>query len=64
MPTLGLERSGKITPFANAQKPLQLRLGECASCGNEAGLADSGREGEVSAWVGRVRSLAWLSILT
>jgi hypothetical protein len=26
-------------------------------------LADSGRAGEITAWVGRVRSLAFLSIL-
>jgi len=38
-------------------------LGESASLGEEAVLADSGRAGEVSARVGRVRSLACLSIL-
>ena len=31
--------------------------------GEEADLADSGRAGEVAAGVGRVRSLAFLSIL-
>ena len=34
-----------------------------ASLGKEAVLADSGRAGEVAAGVGRVRSLAFLSIL-
>jgi hypothetical protein len=38
-------------------------LGQGASLGEEAVLADSGRAGEVSAWVGRVRRLAFLSIL-
>jgi hypothetical protein len=38
-------------------------LGKGASLGEEAVLADSGREGEVVAGVGRVRSLAFLSIL-
>ena len=38
-----------------------LELG--ASLGEEAALADSGREGEVVARAGRVRSLAFLSIL-
>ena len=39
-------------------------LGKGASLGEEAVLADSGRAGEVAAGVGRVRSLAFLSILT
>ena len=38
-------------------------LGQGASLGEEAVLADSGRAGEVTARVGRVRSLAFLSIL-
>jgi hypothetical protein len=38
-------------------------LEQGASQGEEAVLADSGREGEISAGVGRVRSLAFLSIL-
>ena len=38
-------------------------LGQGASLGEEAISADSGREGEVAARVGRVRSLAFLSIL-
>ncbi len=38
-------------------------LGQGASFGEEAVLADSGREGEVVARVGRVRSLDILSIL-
>ena len=38
-------------------------LGQGASQGVEAVLADSGREGEISARVGRVRNLAFLSIL-
>ena len=39
------------------------RLGQGAFLGEEAVLADSGRAGEVAARVGRVRSLAFLSIL-
>jgi len=38
-------------------------LGQGASLGEEAVLADSGRAGEVVAGVGRVRRLAFLSIL-
>src|SRR5580765_8482643 len=38
-------------------------LGQGASLGKEAALADSGRAGEVAARVGRVRSLVFLSIL-
>ena len=38
-------------------------LGEGASMGEEAVLADSGREGEITAGVGRVRTVAFLSIL-
>ena len=38
-------------------------LGQGASQGEEAVLADSGREGEITARVGRVRSLVFLSIL-
>ncbi len=38
-------------------------MGQGASLGEEAVLADSGRAGEVTAGVGRVRSLAFLSIL-
>ncbi len=38
-------------------------LGQGASLGEEAVLADLGRAGEVPARVGRVRSLAFLSIL-
>jgi hypothetical protein len=38
-------------------------LGQGASQGEESILADSGREGEITAGVGRVRSLACLSIL-
>jgi hypothetical protein len=37
-------------------------LGKGASLGEEAVLADSGRAGEVAARVGRVRSMAFLSI--
>jgi hypothetical protein len=45
--------------------PRSLRpcLGQGASLGEEAVLADSGRAGEVAARVGRVRSLALLSSL-
>ena len=42
---------------------LQPCLGQGASLGEEAVLADSGRAGEVTARVGRVRSLDFLSIL-
>src|SRR6185295_20291031 len=38
-------------------------LGQGASQGEESVLADSGREGEITARAGRVRSLAFLSIL-
>ena len=38
-------------------------LGKGASQGEESVLADSGREGEITARAGRVRSLAFLSIL-
>ena len=38
-------------------------LGQGASLGEEAVLADSGRAGQVTAGVGRVRRLAFLSIL-
>ena len=38
-------------------------LGQGASLGEEAVLADSGRAGEVAAGIGRVRRLAYLSIL-
>jgi len=38
-------------------------LGEGAHLGEEAVSADSGRAGEVAAGVGRVRRLAFLSIL-
>jgi hypothetical protein len=38
-------------------------LGQGASLGEEAVLADSGRAGEVAARAGRVRSLEFLSIL-
>ena len=38
-------------------------LGQGASLGEEAVLADSGRAGEVDAGAGRVRSLEFLSIL-
>jgi hypothetical protein len=42
---------------------LQPCLGQGASLGEEAVLADSGRAGEVAARVGRVRNLDFLSIL-
>jgi type II secretory pathway pseudopilin PulG len=38
-------------------------LGQGASQGGESVLADTGREGEINAGVGRVRSLAFLSLL-
>jgi len=42
---------------------LRSSLGESASQGEESVLAGSGREGEITARVGRVRRLAFLSIL-
>jgi len=47
------------------KRGVQLRpcLGQGGSLGEEAVLADSGRVGEVAARDGRVRSLAFLSIL-
>ena len=42
---------------------LRPSLGQGASLGEEAVLPDSGRAGEVAAGVGRVRSLAFVSIL-
>jgi hypothetical protein len=44
-------------------RSLQPCLGEGASLGEEAVLADSGWAGEVAARVGRVRNLDFLSIL-
>ena len=38
-------------------------LGQGAAMGEEAVLADSGRVGEIAAGVGRVRNLAFLSML-
>ena len=38
-------------------------MGQGASLGKAAVLTDAGREGEVAARVGRVRKLAFLSIL-
>ena len=46
-----------------SNKLLRPCLGQGASQGEEAVLADSGREGEVVAGVERVRSMAFLSIL-
>lgn len=51
MPTLGLERSG-YTTFRKCAQIAASSLEVGASCGNEAGLADSGRKGEISARVG------------
>jgi len=42
---------------------LRLCLGQGAAQGKESVLADSGRECEITARVGRVRSLSFLSIL-
>ena len=46
-----------------ASSPAAALQGQGASQGEEAVLADSGREGEISARVGLVRSLAFLNIL-
>jgi len=54
----GIERYEELEGF-----PLWPCLGQGASLGEEAVLADSGWEGEITARVGRVRSLAFLSIL-
>ena len=48
---------------SSALHSLRPCLGQGASQGKEAVLADSGWEGEITAGVGRVRSLACLSIL-
>jgi hypothetical protein len=53
-------RSAVLT--SSALHSLRPCLGQGASQGDEAVLADSGREGEITARVGRVRSLAFLSI--
>jgi hypothetical protein len=45
--------------YNEGQRELRPFLGQGASPGEEAVLADSGREGEVVARVGRVRSLAF-----
>src|ERR1700704_540489 len=48
---------------SSAPHSLRPCLGQGASQGEESVLADSGRAGEITARVGRVRSLAFLSIL-
>jgi hypothetical protein len=53
----------QATLLKASNKLLRPCLGQGASQGEEAVLADSGREGEVVAGVGRVRSMAFLSIL-
>ncbi len=50
-------------PLKASEKPLRPCLRNGASLGKEAALAASGRAGEVDTRVGRVRSLAFLSIL-
>ena len=49
--------------YASDLHSLRPCLGQGASLGKEAVLADSGRAGEVAARAGRVRSLTFLSIL-
>ena len=51
------------TEYDSPLHSLRPCLGQGASMGEEAVLADSGRAGEVIARVGLVRSLAFLSIL-
>jgi hypothetical protein len=51
------------TEYDSPLRSLRPCLGQGAFQGEEAVLADSGLEGEVSARVGRARSLAFLSIL-
>ena len=50
-------------PVQRGHSECERRLVQGASLGEEAVLADSGWAGEVAARVGRVRSLAFLSIL-
>ena len=61
----GIARAGGIIPATPYKMDSSLRpcLGKGASLGEEAVLADSGREGEIVARVGRVRNLGFLSIL-
>ena len=61
----GILRAVGIIPATPCEvnSPLRPCLGQGASLGEEAVLADSGRAGEVAARVGWVRSLAFLSIL-
>lgn len=53
----------QATLLKASNKLLRFYLGQGASQGEEAVLADSGREGEVVARIGLVRALAFLSIL-
>ena len=48
---------------SSAPHSLRPCLGQGAAQGKESVLADSGREGEITARAGRVRSLVFLSIL-
>jgi len=65
MCSLDARGSGSIqaTLLKSSNTLLRPCLGQGASQGEESVLADSGREGEITARVGRVRSLAFSSIL-
>src|ERR1044071_1743533 len=62
-PVPGRTATQSAVRTASPPRPLRPCLGEGASLGEEAVLADSGWVGEIPARVGRVRSLAILSIL-
>ena len=52
-----------LKPYVSLPPSLRPCLGQGVSLGEEAVLADVGRAGEVATRVGRVRSLAFVSIL-
>ena len=58
-----IRRTVRPRGYASGLYSLRPCLGQGSSLGEEAVLADSGREGEIVAEVGRVRCLAFLSLL-
>ena len=58
-----VRRTVRPRGYASGLYSLRPCLGQGSSLGEEAVLADSGREGEIVAEVGRVRCLAFLSLL-
>ena len=58
-----IRRTVRPRGYASGLYALRPCLGQGSSLGEEAVLADSGREGEIVAGVGRVRSLTFLSLL-